>query len=68
MKYRNEINDGVNENVNNRINNSKAITSKPFEYETKLTGSTKNDDNKLDVEVVVPLNISVIFGDLLIFL
>ena len=55
MKYRDEINDGVNENVNNRINNSKAITSKPFEYKTKLTGSTENDDNKLYVEVVVPL-------------
>ena len=55
MKYRDEINDDANENVNNRINNSKAITIRPFEYKTKLTGSTANDDNKLDVEVVVPL-------------
>ena len=41
--YRDEINDDVNENTyNNRINNNKTITSKSFEYETKLIGRTRD--------------------------
>ena len=55
--YRDEINDDANENhaARNKINNSKAITSKPFEYKAKLKRSTPNSDNILDAEVVVPL-------------
>ena len=55
--YRNEINDNENENngARNRINNNKKITSKSFEYKTKLTGRTPNNNNVLEVEVVVPL-------------
>ena len=52
--YRGEINDDVNENVSNRINN-KTITSKSFEYMTKLIGSTPDDSNILEAEIVVPL-------------
>ena len=53
--YRDEINDDPNKNVNNRINNNKSMTSKSFEYKTKLIGSTPNNNNTLDAEVVVPL-------------
>ena len=54
--YGYEINDDTNKNntANNRINNNKTITSKSFEYKTKLTGSTSNNNNLLDAEVVVP--------------
>ena len=48
--YRDEVNDNTNENNadNYRINNSKAITSKPFEFKetnsrAKLIGNTPND-------------------------
>ena len=44
-----------NDNANNRINNSKTITSKYFEYKTKIIGSTPKNNNILDAEVVVPL-------------
>ena len=37
------------------MNNNKTITSKPFEYKTKLIGSTSKNHNVLDAEVVVPL-------------
>ena len=51
-----EINDDPDENDNNnRINNNKTITSKSFEYRTKLIESTQNINNILDAEVVVPL-------------
>ena len=53
--YRTEINDDPNENVNNRINNNKIITSRSFEYKTKLIWSTPNDNNTFDAEVVVQL-------------
>ena len=55
--YRDEINDGLNENnaSNNRTNNNKTITSKYFEYKTRLIGSTANNNNTLNAEVVVPL-------------
>ena len=55
--YTDEINDVKNENVNDRMNNYKTITSKSFEYKTKLKGTTPNDNNILDTEDVVPLNI-----------
>ena len=48
--YRDEINDDANENVNNRINNNKTITSKSFEYKTKLIGSIPDDNYKLKVK------------------
>ena len=52
----NEVNDNANENnaYNYRINNSKIIASKSFKYKTKITGSTANDNNTLDAEVVAP--------------
>ena len=55
--YRDEGNDNANENNadNYWINNNKTITSKSFKYKTKLIGSTPNDNNTLDAEVVVPL-------------
>ena len=64
--YRDEVNDDVNENnvANNMINNNKTITSKSFEYKTKLIGSTPNNNNTLDSEVVVPLKY---FSNLRIF-
>ena len=54
--YRDEINDDGNENnaANNRTN-KKERASKSFEYETKLIGSTPNNNNMLDAEVVVQL-------------
>ena len=54
--YRDEINDEENKiDNNNRINNNKIIRSKSFEYKTKKIGSTPNNNNILDTEVVVPL-------------
>ena len=37
------------------INNNKTITSKPFEYKTKLIKTTSNNNNIWDSEVVVLL-------------
>ena len=55
--YRDEINDDENKNDNavNSINKNKTITSKYFEYITKLIGSAPNNNNMLEAEVVVPL-------------
>ena len=53
--YRDEIKDDANGTGNNRINNNKTITSKTFEYKTKLFGNIQDDSNILDAEVVVPL-------------
>ena len=60
--YRGEINDAENENNNdnnnnnnNRLNNNKTITSKSFTYKTKIIGSTPDNENRLNEEVVVPL-------------
>ena len=57
--YRDKINDDPNQNnaANNRLNNNKTIASKSFEYHTKLVGSTSDDNNILDVEVLVPLTL-----------
>ena len=52
--HRDEINDSDNDN-GNKINNNKTITSKPFEYKTKIIGRTPNGNKTLDTEVVVPL-------------
>ena len=55
--YRDKVNDNAHENNadNYRISNSKTITSKSFEYKTKLIGSTPNDNNTLNADIVVPL-------------
>ena len=53
--YRDQVNDSVIENDDdNKISNRKRITSKSFEYKTKIIGSTSNN-NILDAKVVVPL-------------
>ena len=51
------MNDEANQSntVNYRVNNQKIAASKSFEYKTKITGSTPDDNNILDTEVVVPL-------------
>ena len=55
--FRDETNDDANENnaANNRINNNQTITSKSFEYKTKLRGNTPDVNNISDAEVVVSL-------------
>ena len=55
--YRDEVNDSANENNdadNFRINNNKTTTSKSFQYKKKSIGNTPNN-NKLDIEIIVPL-------------
>ena len=57
--YRDEMNDDANEDAANyRVNNNTAITSKPFEYKTKLIGTTRGNNNAVNMEIVVPLNLS----------
>ena len=62
--YRDKINDDENENDdddddnnnNNKIlNKSKTITSKSFKHKAKIIGSTADNENRLNAEVVVPL-------------
>ena len=56
--YSDEVNDDKNENdnANNMINNNKiTTTSKSFEYKTKFIGSTPNDNDTLNIEVLLPL-------------
>ena len=55
--YKDEINDDANEKnaANNTINNNKTITSKSFEYKTKLIGSMPNNNNAIDAEVKIIL-------------
>ena len=55
--YRDEINDDENENDanENMLNNSKTMTSKSFKYKTKIIGTTPDNGNRLNAEVVVPL-------------
>ena len=49
-------NNNNNNNNNNRIKNNKTITSKSFEYKTKLIGSMLNNGNNiLDTVAFVPL-------------
>ena len=54
--YRYQINDDENDNANNRINNNKTITSKSFEYRTKLIGSTPNNNNILNAAYCRSIN------------
>ena len=44
-----------NNAINNMINTNKIITSKYFEYKTKLIGSIPDDNNTSDAEAVVLL-------------
>ena len=55
--YAVETNDSATRNNGNgnEINKNKTITSKPFEYKTKIIGRTPDDNNTLDTENVVPL-------------
>ena len=55
--YRDERNDDENETnrLKTRINENKTIRSKPFEYKTKLTGSTPGNNHLINAEVFVPL-------------
>ena len=55
--YRDEKDDDENENDdnNNRLNKNKTITTKSFNYKTKITESTPDNGNRLNAEVVVPL-------------
>ena len=53
--YIDEINDDANENVNNRIKNNNTVTGKSFKCNAKLVENTRNNNNILDAEVIVPL-------------
>ena len=54
--HRDELNDSANENNHaNRINSNKTTTRKSFEYLAKIIGSTPDNDNRLNGEVVGPL-------------
>ena len=55
--YGDEIYNEANENngANNKINNDKKLTSKCFEYKTKLIWRAPDDNNILDAEIVVSL-------------
>ena len=55
--YTDEINHDENDNnaSENMICNSKATISKPFKYKTKIIGSTPNNGNRLNAQVVLPL-------------
>ena len=68
--YRDEVNDDADKNNDDdfRINNNRITTSKFFEYEMKIIGSTRGNDSRLDAEVVVPLKYLGNFGDFLISL
>ena len=57
------MNNNANQNSadNYRINSKNTITRKSFEYETKLIGSTPNDNNTLNEDVVVPLKYLINF-------
>ena len=44
-----------NGDTGNKINNNKIITSKSFEYKTKLVETTPKNDNILDTKAVFPL-------------
>ena len=52
--YRDDINDDENETdrLRNRLNSNKTIRSKSFEYKTKLTGSTSDNNYIINAEVV----------------
>ena len=52
--YRDEANNSAEENEKkSRINNNKTATSKYFEYKTKMTEKTLDNESRLDTEDVV---------------
>ena len=55
--HKDEVNDDQNrnDNANIRVNKKKAITSKSFEYMTKIIERVPADNNTLNAEVVVTL-------------
>ena len=62
--YRDEVNDDANENNyagNYRINYNKTTTSKSFEYKTKIIGSTRADNSRLNAEVAALLKYLINF-------
>ena len=67
--YRDELNDDANENHvdNQRISSNKIITSKSLEYNTRITGSTLNNNETLDKKVVVSLRYLTYFWRFLDF-
>ena len=52
--YRDETTDDENKNDDNgnKINNNKTTGSKYFKYQAKIIGSTPNNENRLNAEVV----------------
>ena len=53
--YSDEVHDAATEVVTNYRKNNKTTASESFEYKTKVIGSTPDNNNRLDAEVVVPL-------------
>ena len=53
--WNDETNGEENEIDNSRINNNKTIRSKSIKYKIKIMGSTPNNNNILDVEIVIPI-------------
>ena len=53
--YRDEINGDAKENdaVNEIINNNKTVASKYVQYKTKLIGTTTNNNDILDAEILI---------------
>ena len=45
--------------------NDNLADSESFKYKIKISGKTPAADNEKDVEIIVPLNYQVIFGELL---
>ena len=52
--YRDEVNDDANENNSTGNYNNQTTTSKYFEYNTKIIGSTPENHSRLDVAIVLP--------------
>ena len=50
-----------NDNANNKINNEKTITSRYFEYKTKIRRRTTDNNKTLDTEDFVPLKYLINF-------
>ena len=56
--YRDKMNDDANENhgaCDYSLNNNKTITTKSFEHKAKVTGSTADNNSRLDEEIVFQL-------------
>ena len=49
------------------MNKIKATSGKSFRYKTKIIGSSPDKNSRLNAEVVTPLKLWVIFGDLSIY-